>query len=335
LAIDAAIRDSLQTYLSDRSGAPVTITALEPLAGGAVQENWRLDITVDGGDWPGAHDLVLKKDAPRAIATSRGRAEEYRLLKWAEKAGVVVPKPCLVCEDASIIGAPFFVMHRVEGEAAGFRLVKRGANDALAMSLGANLARIHAITPPPAEAGFLGVPPPAPALAAIATYRRDLDALPDAHPAIEWGLAWLEREAPPPGEVVLCHRDYRTGNFLVAGDGTLAAILDWEFAGWSDPLEDMGWFCAACWRFGARAREAGGIGSREAFYAGYEEASGRTIDRDRVGYWEVMAHVRWAVIALQQADRFVSGNEQNLEAALTAHVVPELELEILAMTEPA
>ncbi len=335
MAIDPAIRDSLQTYLSERSGAPVAITRLEPLSGGAVQENWRLDITVDGGEWPGAHELVLKKDAPSAIAASRGRAEEYRLLKWAEKAGVVVPKPCLICEDTAVIGAPFFVMHRVEGEAAGFRVVKRGANEALAASLGANLARIHGMAPPATEAGFLGTPPDNPAEAVIATCRRDLDALPEPHPAIEWGLAWLQRNAPVPGDVVLCHRDFRTGNLMVSDDGDLAAILDWEFAGWSDPLEDFGWFCAACWRFGARDREAGGIGSRQAFHAGYKEVSGKNIDPARIRYWEVMAHVRWAVIALQQADRFVSGGERNLEAALTAHVVPELELEILTMTEPA
>ena len=45
--------------------------------------------------------------------------------------------------------------------------------------------------------------------------------------------------------------------------------------------------------------------------------------------------MRWAVIALQQADRFVSGGERNLELALTAHIVPELEFEILSETAPA
>ena len=45
-----------------------------------------------------------------------------------------------------------------------------------------------------------------------------------------------------------------------------------------------------------------------------------------------MAHVRWAVIACQQAARHVSGGEPSLELALTAHVVPELELEVLALT---
>ncbi len=45
-----------------------------------------------------------------------------------------------------------------------------------------------------------------------------------------------------------------------------------------------------------------------------------------------MALVRWAVIALQQAERHNSGAEPSLELALTAHVVPELEAEILIMT---
>eukprot|EP01035_Chromulina_nebulosa_P049233 gene49233-66860_t len=30
----------------------------------------------------------------------------------------------------------------------------------------------------------------------------------------------------------------------------LTGILDWEFAAWGDPHEDIGWLCARCWRFG-------------------------------------------------------------------------------------
>ena len=49
-----------------------------------------------------------------------------------------------------------------------------------------------------------------------------------------------------------------------------------------------------------------------------------------VPYWEVMGTVRWAVIALMQADRVHHGGEQDLELALTAHVVPVLEDDLLA-----
>jgi hypothetical protein len=54
-----------------------------------------------------------------------------------------------------------------------------------------------------------------------------------------------------------------------------------------------------------------------------------------VRYWEVMAHLRWAVIALQQGERHASGREPSLEHALTARIAAELELAVLNMTAPA
>ena len=81
--------------------------------------------------------------------------------------------------------------------------------------------------------------------------------------------------------------------------------------------------------------EAGGIAPRAPFYQGYERASGRTVDPERVAYWEVMAHLRWAVIALQQGDRTLSGGEEALDPALTGRLYPpELELDVLTMTPP-
>ena len=54
-----------------------------------------------------------------------------------------------------------------------------------------------------------------------------------------------------------------------------------------------------------------------------------------VRYWEVMAHVRWAVIALQQAERHLSGVEPDIELALIGRRLAELEYELLAMTAVA
>ena len=48
-----------------------------------------------------------------------------------------------------------------------------------------------------------------------------------------------------------------------------------------------------------------------------------------------MAHVRWAMIAVQQAGRHLSGAEPDLELALIGRKVAELEHEILAMTREA
>ena len=322
----------LEVWLARQSGGRAQVRDLKQLSGGAIQENWWLKVDLEGGDWPGSHDLVLRKDAPSNVAVSHGRAEEFAILRAAHAAGVAVPVPCVLCEDTDVLGTSFFLMHRVTGTAAGHKLAKAEPNEPLAEDLGRNLARIHAIPDSP-ELAFITKPALSPALASIADYRAHLDVLPDRHPPVEWGLRWLEANAPETVTRVFCHRDYRTGNYMV-DDGKLMAVLDWEFAGWSDPIEDIGWLTAKCWRFGVHDRVVGGIGSLEAFLRGYEDESGRSIDRDQIGYWQVMAHVRWAVIALQQADRFVTGGERNLELALTAHIVPELELEILTQTAP-
>jgi aminoglycoside phosphotransferase (APT) family kinase protein len=131
---------------------------------------------------------------------------------------------------------------------------------------------------------------------------------------------------------VLCHRDFRTGNYLFDG-ATLTAILDWEFAGWGDPHEDIGWFCCKSWRFARLDREAGGIADRTPFYRGYESQSGRQIDLGRVRFWEVLASVRWAVIALQQTDRHLIGGERDLDLALTGRRATECELELLMLLD--
>lgn len=329
---DPETQERLKAYMEKVAESPVDISGLEKMSGGAIQENWTLDIQVATGDWAGSHALVLRQDSLTQVSASGSRADEFNLLKVVNAAGVKVPTPCFLCEDTSVLGRPFFLMHRLKGVAAGHQLTKGVAMAALVAELGKNLARIHKLSPGSPGLEFLGTAPANPAKSSIQTYRNYLDNMGGGHPAIEFGLAWLERNAPENCRITLCHRDYRTGNLMV-DDETLTGILDWEFAGWNDPMEDIGWFMAKCWRFGANHNEAGGLGNRNDFYAAYEQEARSPIDRSGVTYWEVMAHVRWATIACQQAARHSSGQERSLELALTGYVVPELEFEILKMTE--
>ncbi len=337
---DADPRAALEQFLVQALGArSVKVGRLDRLAGGAIQENYALDATIDGGPRAGDAKFVLRSDSPSGIVASHDRAHEFALIRAAHAAGVAVPEPIVLCAEPTVLGRLFSVMARVPGTAQGHILVRddkwRGDRVRLAERLGEELAKIHAIRPPaPPGLEFLALPAGTPAAPAIATYRAWLDHGREARPALEWSLVWLEGEAPPADELVLCHRDFRTGNYLVDESG-LTAILDWEFAGWGDPMEDIGWFCAKCWRFGQNAREAGGIGARADFYRGYERRSGRRIASERVRYWEIMAHARWALIALLQGERHVSGAELSLDLALTGRRAAELEYELIRMTEPA
>ncbi len=328
----------LARYLAHTTAArSVSVSELRRLPNGAVQENWLLAARFEGGWLAGDRELVLRTDAATTLGIGLSRAVEFQVLRAVRAAGVAVPEPGLLCEDSGVVGRPFFLMRFVAGEAQGERIVSGelgGDRGTLIARLASELARLHAVRPPLRGLEGLAPPPADPARARIEECTRWLAEDGEPHPVAELGLRWLIRHAPPPAPPALCHGDFRTGNFLADPEG-FTALLDWEFAGWGDPDADLGWFCLGSWRFGAYAREAGGIAPRDAFYRAYQAASGRAVDAGRVRWWEVMAALRWLVLALRQRDRCLVGGERSLDLALTGRRPAECEFEILALTEAA
>ncbi|MNZ16748.1 putative aminoglycoside phosphotransferase [compost metagenome] len=332
----AHANDALSAYLTEQlDGQRVVIERIERLSGGAIQENWLLEARLDDGRVQTRQRWVLRTDSASFVEASMSRAHEFAVLSAVHKAGVKVPEPLWLCCDPQVIGRDFFVMEALAGTASGYRLTTdrslENRRSALCAQLGANLARLHRISPPQPGLEFLAEPASDPLQASLDQYRRFLDTLPDSYPVLEWGLRWCEVNKPEALNPCLVHRDYRTGNYLVE-DGVLTGVLDWEFAGWGDPREDLGWFSARCWRFARSDLDAGGIGRLEDFLEGYCSVSGQTLTANELVFWQVLAHLRWAVIALQQAERHLSGQQRSLELALTGRLVPELEIEILALT---
>lgn len=328
--------DALGHWLArSLDASEVRITEPSKMPGGAIQENWTFDAVATDGPHAGSLGLVLRTDAPSGVSASRSRVEEFTLLKTAHAAGVTVPEPLAVDPNGEVLGKPFYVMRRAAGTANPRTLARDPALDpyrpALTESIGRELARIHTIVPPQASLTFLGIDPRPPARRRVAEFAVQLDALPRPHPVLEWAIRWLDRNAPAAPASVLGHGDFRCGNLMVdaTGGARVTAVLDWEFASWSDPMEDIGWLSARCWRFGADDREIGGIGQRIDFQRGYEAVSGRRLDWTQVPYWEVLAATRWAIIALQQGERHLSGREFSIELALTARKAAEMEHDLL------
>lgn len=327
------ISRALALYVRDQTKADgIQVIEFFRLSGGAIQSNYALTVDCTGGQRPGRLDLVVRSDAPSTIAASLSREQEFQILNVAWEAGVTVPQPLWLCTDTSVIGNVFCVMTRVSGTAAGHKLVRGGLApeqaQKLTHQLGIELARLHRVRPPVAQLHALRMPHPSPAAARIRQYRAALDAIPEPHPVLEWSLNWLQDNEPSDADVVLCHCDFRTGNYMV-DDGHITGILDWEFAAWSDPYEDIGWLCSKSWRFGASHKEVGGVGDKTDLFAAYSSISGQAVDPSRVSYWEIMGMTRWAIIALQQAQRHLSGEQSSLELALTGRLLPEIEFNIL------
>ena len=330
---DPARVPALAGWLATRLGAArVEIAEARRLSGGAVQENWRLAVVVEGGARAGRHDWVLRTDAAASLAVSLDRASEFAVLEAAHAAGVRVAEPLLRSDDAEVIGAPFLIQGFVTGVAQARYLVRdkdlarRGP--LIAADFARELAKIHTIRPTEGRLSMLPIPVGSPALHEVARYRTVLDTAGEPRPALEYALAWLAANAPDPVAPALVHGDFRTGNLMVDGD-RLSAVLDWEFAHWGDPDEDIGWLTAPCWRFGNAAMETGGLAPLQAFLDAYEQAAGRRVDPRRMAWWRILAAARWAAIAVLQGDRYRLGGEDSLEVALTGLMAAEIELDAL------
>jgi aminoglycoside phosphotransferase (APT) family kinase protein len=208
---------ALERFLAVASGARACeITALAPLAGGAIQENWGLDAHFTSGTLEGAQRLVLRAAGETGVPSSLDRLQEFAVLKAAFAAGVTVPEPLFACADPSAFAKPFFIMRRAEGTAVAHRITRDPMLDpvlpAIAAQLGAELARIHSIRPPCSDLDFLIPYEKSGPEHQIAAFRDYLDTHPSPRPVLEWGIRWLETHAPPPAEPVLCHHEFRTGN---------------------------------------------------------------------------------------------------------------------------
>lgn len=327
MTLDPSIIDALEPPLAAACGARrVQISETKKLSGGAVQENWLLQARVEGGAQDGNAQWVLRKDSAAVVSSSHSRTQEATLLTTVCNAGVRAPRPLLV-DDGSTLGFPFFVMERLQGLAQGHRLTRDASlvpdRTALMEDIGTQLARLHAIKPPQPELNFLGIPSADALYDRIALLRGKLDTLGQVQPALEFALRWCERHAPAPVEPILTHGDWRTGNLMIH-EGLLAGVLDWEFAAWGDPREDIGWFAARCWRFARTDLTGGGLGELEILLKAYTQAGGMAVERADIHFWEILAHVRWSVIALEQEHRHRSGQQRSLELALTGRLVPQL-----------
>ncbi len=334
-----SLADKLTAHVAAATGKTVNISKVDLLPGGACQENYKVELRV-GDD--AAETLVLRADSKGSLPGSLDRAGEARVIGAACAAGVKTPNARWLGRDLTRAGSYAYFLGWVDGEALGRRVVKvekfAPARALLAEQLAAELAKIHSITPASHPDLFpVGVRPTDrdtrtldPCRVLLDDLALSLNALSRPRPALELALSWLRAHLPSHSEVTLVHGDFRVGNFMVHEESGLQALLDWEFARWGTPAEDLAWITLRDWRFGRLDLPVGGFSPREPFYAAYERHSGRKVDREELRFWEVLGNVRWAVGSLYQGRRYVEG-ERDIELIAVAHRATEMEYEALRL----
>jgi aminoglycoside phosphotransferase (APT) family kinase protein len=321
-------RDALQALALALVPGSTRIESLRRLSAGATLETWSFDV-VGAGDTVG---MILRR-APGGLRAegTLPLSTEAEVIKAVAAAGVPAPEVRWVLTPADGLGDGF-LMTRIPGETIA-RKILRDAEFAevrprLAHQLGAIAGAVHGVD-------VSRLPPLATrdAPRTLETLERRYRGMERPRPVFDLAIRWLRDRMPPPLErLQLIHGDYRNGNVIFGPEG-VRAVLDWEIAHLGDPMEDLAYLCIPPWRFGELDRPAGGFGSREQLFEGYESATGVKVDRERIRFWEVLSSLRWGVGCASMVDWFRSGRDTSVERAMIARRASENELDLLrAMT---
>ena len=266
------------------------------------------------------------------------RGAEAALIDWARSCGVPAPEVLWGSDDSTVLGGAFFIMARVPGESRVQRLHRdpryAATKAELVPQAAKALATIHRMKPTDAPPGvILPQRPPARDLADLeALYRRWAV---EPHPVLETAFRTLEQWKAPPfpmeSPMTVVHGDFRPGNLLFDEEG-LSAVLDWELAQFGDPHLDLAWFCLRSWRGGHDDAEAGGLASRDEWLSAYADAGGRLPDAGRWRFWNLFAHLRWAVVTVKEMGGYLGGL-RNIELAGLGRRTAEVEWDLLTLLE--
>ena len=274
----------------------------------------------------GSSEWVLRRPPRGAfLPTAHDVGREFRVLSALSSTPVRVPRPLLMCADAEVIGAPFYVMERVAGVVLRSELPEPFASDVSARGrigeeLVDALAELHDVDW--RGVGLEGFGKPVGYLdRQIRRWRGQLaltEPLTRGVEDLHRVGTWLEERVPTTGAATIVHGDYKLDNVMIAPETptALVAILDWEMSTLGDPLADLGWMLSF-WREPSDPIELTldeqtvtrepGFSTREDLVARYARRSGREVGLDRLPFYLVLAVWKLAILLEGSYARHLAG----------------------------
>jgi aminoglycoside phosphotransferase (APT) family kinase protein len=197
---------------------------------------------------PGAEYVLRRPPFGTRPKSGHDMAREYRVLRALAPVFPFCPRALALCEDETVIGAPFYVAQRLQGlilrrdYPPGLEptpSLVRAQQEALVDVM----ARLHSVDYAAAGLGSLGRPAGYVGRQVEGWIERfDRSRTPES-PAVRELSDWLQSSQPAESPVAaLLHNDYKLDNvvFDLADPARLVGVLDWEMATLGDPRMDLG-----------------------------------------------------------------------------------------------
>lgn len=286
------------------------------------------------GDW----EAVLRRPPlgpvpPRAHDMTR----EFHILERLHPSFRLAPRPYVLCEDAAVIGAPFYVMERRHGLILDMDLptdwkASVELHHGIAESLLRVLVDLHAVDWQAAGLGEIGRPDGymrRQVSGWIERYHRARTVDVSEAEVLE---QWLSDQLPESPAPTMIHNDYKLNNVLLdTGDPRrINAVLDWEMATVGDPLSDVA-SLAVYWTQPGESELMGGLRAvtsepgfptRQEIIDMYAQMSGR--DLSGLNWYMAFAYYKVGVICQQIYYRWYRGQTHDARFEINGTVAVNL-----------
>lgn len=305
------LRERLAAFLPNGG----CITGLRPLTAGHSNETYVIE----------GLDLVLRLASAAPSFESHGILMQARIYDEVSKLDSAPPVPRIhvIEENAELLGAPFFVMDKIEGLSVDDYTLPEwftSQSDAQRSDLCQNW--ITAI-------GSIATVPPIDALGTPRTpeqemrHWRQICVNENAADLVAVFDRLLSTPAPRSGDFSVVHGDCKITNMMFVGS-EISAVLDWEFAYNGEPLSDLGYllyFFASEFHGPTRPTRLSGMWTREQVIAAWEKASSRSAAG--IAWHEAAQIARVSAMIVTAANQFAAGKADDERFGLFAAKVKE------------
>ena len=234
--------------------------------------------------------FVLRRKPPGILLPSAHAVDrEYKVITALQNTEVPVPKTYGLCEDADIIGTPFFVMDFLDGTVYwDLLLSEKSPQERMEIYANKNkvIAELHNVDYESVGLSDYGKPGNYIARQVSRWTKQYLASETENIPAMNNLIDWLPPNIPDEDETSIVHGDYRLDNMVFCSNNNVMGVLDWELSTLGHPIADFNYHCISWKNIPQLADQKfcneNGIPTEEEYRNMYSRYTGKKLDEN----WE-------------------------------------------------